>query len=144
MARNIGGIVAGIIAAFAIIWLVDLLGHALFPPPAGLGMRDSAAAIGAYLAAMPAGAQFFVALSWFAGALAGGAVAYRISGEAWAAWTIAILVALAAIANIVMIPHPMVLQVAAVVAPLLGGLIARQIGRGRAVEAGAPPAADGD
>lgn len=138
MARLIGGIVAGILAAFATVWIVDLAGHMIYPLPSDLSMGDFEA-VGGYLQSMPAGALAFVVAAWFAGALVGGLAAALISERRWTAWLIAVLVAVAGVLNILLIPHPVLLQIAAIVAPALGGLVASQLARRRlTVRAGSP------
>ncbi len=139
MARLIGGIVAGILAAFATVWIVDLAGHMIYPVPSDLNMRDFEA-VGGYIRSMPAGALAFVVVAWFAGALVGGLAAALISERRWTAWLIAALVALAGLVNILMIPHPVLLQIAAIVAPALGGFAASQVARSRLAVRGGPPA----
>jgi hypothetical protein len=139
MARLIVGIVAGILAAFATVWIVDLAGHALYPLPSDLNIRDFEA-VGAYIQSMPPGALAFVVVAWFAGALLGGLVAALVSERHWTVWLIAGLVAAAGLVNILMIPHPALLQIAAIAAPLLGGFVASQIARSRLARRGGPPA----
>jgi hypothetical protein len=123
MGRLIGGIVAGIVAAFASVWIIDLIGHIFYPLPSDLSMRDFEA-VGAYIQTMPAGALAIVLLAWFGGALDGGLVAALISRRHWTIWLIAAAVAAAGLVNVLMIPHPPLLQIGAVVAPLLGALAA--------------------
>jgi hypothetical protein len=139
MARLLGGIVAGILAAFATVWIIDLVGHMIYPLPSDLDMRDFEA-VGVYIQAMPAGALAFVVVAWFGGALAGGLVASLISERRWTAWLIAALVAVAGVVNILMIPHPVLLQIGAIAAPLLGGLAASQIARSRLARQAGPAA----
>jgi hypothetical protein len=139
MARLIGGIVAGILAAFATVWIVDLLGHAIYPLPSDLYMGDFEA-VGAYIRSMPAGALAFVLAAWFAGALVGGLVAALISERHWTVWLIAAAVVAAGLLNVLMIPHPVLLQIGAVAAPLLGGLVASQIARARLARRDGPAA----
>ena len=126
MARTIGGIVAGIVAGFAVIWAIEMIGHLVYPVPSDLAMTDRQR-LGEFVSAMPLGAQLFVFVAWLAGALVGGVVAGRISRRHWAVWLITGLVALAALINIFWIPHPVLLQIGAVVAPLIGGLIASRM-----------------
>ncbi len=134
MGRIIGGLVAGVVAAFAAIWAIQLVGHFFYPVPSDLsiGNREQLAA---FVRGLPAGAQAFVVAAWLGGALVGGTVAYRISRRRWSAWAIAAVVAFASILNILMIPHPEWMQIGAVAAPLLGGLLASHLGRPR-TEAG--------
>ena len=133
MVRIAGAIVVGIMAGLAVILVFEWLGHTLFPLPAEAGLRNPEAA-GQIAAAIPLPARLFAVLSWFAGAFAGGTVAAAIGRRHWLAWIIAALVAASAILNILMIPHPVWMQIAAVAAPLFGGLFAGHLGdrlRGR-------------
>lgn len=126
MVRILASIVAGALAAFAVIWLVEFAGHAAWPVASDVEMRDPEAAARA-LPAIPLAAKLVVVFAWFVGSLAGGAVAKRITGSWWAAWPVAGLVALAGIMTVLMMPHPVWMQVAAVAAPLLGGFAASHI-----------------
>jgi hypothetical protein len=136
MVKVIAGVIAGIVAAFATVWGTDMVGHAIHPVPADLNVRDYEA-VGAFIRTMPPLALAIVALAWFLGALVGGFVAGKITDRRWAVWLVAGLVAAAGVANVLMIPHPVLLQIAAVAAPLLGGFVASRIlGRRRAGEGG--------
>jgi hypothetical protein len=136
MVRIIGGIVAGAIVAVATIMLVEMIGHLIFPLPDDLALGDPEVVAGPS-PTMPVAAQFIVVLAWFGGALAGGYVAKRICYRWWAAWAIAALVAAAGVVNVMMIPHPVWMQIAAVIAPLVGGLLAGHLipSRGEAIDA---------
>ena len=123
MLRIIGAIVAGTVSAFAVIWLIEALGHVAFPLPEDLDLRDPELAAQA-LPSIPLPAKLIVVFAWFAGALSGGFVAGRIAGGWWTPWLVAALVACGGIMTILMIPHPVWMQIAAVAAPLLGGLVA--------------------
>lgn len=126
MGRTVLGIAAGILVAFATVFAIDLAGHQIYPLPSDLNMHDPEA-VGAFIRTMPPGALAFVLIAWFVGAVDGGIVAALISRRAWTVWPIAALVAVAGIVNVLMIPHPALLQIGAVVAPLLGGLAASLI-----------------
>lgn len=126
--RTFLGIVAGIVAAFAAIWIIDLGGHMLYPVPSDLGMHDYEA-IGAFLRSMPPLALFIIVLAWFVGAVLGGYVAAAVSRRDWTIWAVAGLVAVGGILNVMIIPHPLLLQIGAVAAPLLGGVAAHALYR---------------
>jgi hypothetical protein len=123
MGRLIGGIVAGIVSGVVTIMIIELISHSIYPPAAGIDIYDKVQ-MGAYISGLPAGAQALVALAWFAGAADGGFIAALISRRRWTVWLIAVLMACAAVYNILTYTHPLVLQIAAVAAPLLGGLAA--------------------
>ncbi|HEX6377057.1 MAG TPA: hypothetical protein VFZ91_15205 [Allosphingosinicella sp.] len=128
MGRLIIGIVAGIVTAFATVFAIYLIGHQIYPLPTDLNMYDPEA-VGAFIETMPAGARALVLIAWFVGAFAGGLVAAAISRRAWTVWPIAAVVAAAGVVYVLMIPHPVLLQIGAVVAPLLGGFAAGLVGR---------------
>jgi hypothetical protein len=125
--RLILAILAGVAAAFATIWAIEMVHHLLYPIPGDLRLHDTAR-LAEHFRTLPMGSQLFIAAGWLAGAAVGGIVAARISRRRKAAWWVAGIVALAAIANVLFIPHPLFLMLSAVAAPLLGGLIARALG----------------
>lgn len=126
MLRTILGIVAGVLLAFAVMIGLEMAGHAAMPPPAGLDPTDPED-LKQMMASASLAAKAWVVFGWFAAALAGGWLARRISRTGWAGWVIAALIAVGGIANIMMIPHPLWMQVAAVAAPLLGGWIVTRL-----------------
>ena len=123
MGRLILGIAAGLLVAFATVFAIDLAGHQIYPLPSDLNLHDPEA-VGAFIRTMPSGALALVLIAWFVGALGGGVVAAAISRRAGTVWLVAALVAVAGVVNVLMIPHPVLLQIGAVVAPLLGGFAA--------------------
>lgn len=128
--RQLLGVVLGIAVAIGVVFVVETIGHALLPVPTDYDpMTEDGAA--RYLREAPIAAKLGLVFGWFAGALAGGWVAVRIGGRARLAWIVAGLIALAGVANIMMIPHPLWMQVAAVTAPLLAGWLASRSGRPR-------------
>jgi hypothetical protein len=134
MGRTILGVVAGIIAAFATIWAIEMVHHLLYPVPNGVRLTNKSALAG-YLNGMSLPQLLFIAGGWLVGACVGGVVAAKIAGRTKAVWVVAGLVALAGIGNIFYVAHPLFLQVSAIVAPLIGGWLAT-----RAVHERAAPA----
>ena len=123
MARVIGGVLLGLIAAFVAIWSVEMVNHLIYPLPRDIRVDDPEG-LGAYVSAMSIGAQLFVAGGWLAGAFVGGWVAGSISRRTWTIWLIAGLIVIAGLANILYVTHPAFLKIASVIAPLIGGLFA--------------------
>jgi MFS family permease len=109
MGRIIGGLVAGLAVMLIVLGGSEFLAHQAAPKEGS----------GILLA--------IVAAAYFLSALAGGLVAARISQRRWAAWAIAGLVAFGAIWSLFQFPHPLWMQIAAVVAPLLGGFVAARL-----------------
>jgi len=120
MVRYIAGVAAGIAAAVATILAVEMLGHLIAPVPPESDLRT-----------LPVRAQLFVLAGWFLGALAGGTLAALIARRASPAWLVAALVAIGGVVMIFWLPHPELLQLASVVAPAAGGLIAGHFARQR-------------
>ena len=131
MLRAIGAIIAGLAAVFATVIILELIAVQLFPTAAGA-------------ASMPVGAQIFVVVAWFMGAFVGAVVAGWIARAVWAVWVIAALVALCAIIAMFMIQHPVWMQIATVVAPFLGGIVAHHVVRSRVLANRAEATADGE
>ncbi|MBV9494597.1 MAG: hypothetical protein JOZ54_10155 [Acidobacteria bacterium] len=105
MLRAIGGVLAGIVIAFGVIVVFQLVVQAIYPPPRGANMDDPATV--ARLAAMtPIGARLTVILSWTLGSFLGAWLAGRIGKRAVPAVTPGVLVAAAAVANMFQTPHP--------------------------------------
>jgi hypothetical protein len=122
MKRIIGGIAAGIVAFVVVLGSMEYIAHQL----------AAKAGSGAMLA--------LVAVAYFLSALAGGYLAALISNRSWTAWAIAALVAAGSIASLIQFPHPLWMQIASVVAPLLGGALAVRLA---GVKHQAKPVSDG-
>jgi hypothetical protein len=67
MARAVLGMVAGILVAFATVFVIDLAGHQIYPLPSDLDMYDPEA-VGAFIRTMPPEALAIVVIAWFVGA----------------------------------------------------------------------------
>ncbi|HKO56878.1 MAG TPA: hypothetical protein VJ276_13470 [Thermoanaerobaculia bacterium] len=105
MLRVLGGIVAGVLLAVGLIIVVELVGHAVYPPPPGTNIDDPAA-VARLAAQRPLGALLFVILGWTLGAFCGSYVAGAIGKRPAPAVTPGVLVCAAAVANMFQIPHP--------------------------------------
>lgn len=108
MGRNIAAGVAGVVIAFVLVWLVEMLGHAVYPPPSDLDFAD-VDAMQAYIATLPPGALLFVAAAWFIGTLGGTCAACAIGTAKPLRFALVVggLMLVATIINLAMIPHPM-------------------------------------
>jgi len=129
MLRTILGIFAGVVVAFVVLMGLEMAGHAVMPPPAGLDPADPED-VKQMVASASMAAKAWVVFAWFAAVLVGGWAARRLSRKGWAGWVIAGLIVLGGVANIMMIPHPLWMQIAAVAAPLLGGWIVTRLPAG--------------
>jgi hypothetical protein len=106
MIRYILSTLAGVLVAVAFVFVIEFGSHMIWPPPAAVSDPSDKDALRNAVAAMPFGALASVALAWITGAFAGGFVAARLSRKAVPACGVGGLVALSAIGNLMMIPHP--------------------------------------
>lgn len=121
------GIIAGILVGLAVQTAVDILTSQIYPsPPIDIRNRQEVAEV---FAARPAGALILNILSYFLGAFAGGYVARRLSRRGWTVWVPAVLLALMALVIVLNFPIPTWAQFGCFLAPLLGGVLARHVGK---------------
>lgn len=122
--RKVLAVIAGIIAAFVIMVCVDLLALTFHPAPA---MRPGPHATAAWLANAPFPALAVIVLAWLLAALGGGYAALRISQWPASAWVVALAILASALLGVFRPPHPLWMQIGAVVAPLLGAWLASRL-----------------
>ena len=129
MGRQIIAVVAGVIAAGVVVYLMEMLSHGIFPPPASMDPMDPQS-IKAHLDQLPAGAFLLVLLGWGLGSFTGGFTAAKIAGTRTlrAAVIVGVIQMLGGILNMTLIPHPLWMVVAGLLifVPMawLGGKIA--------------------
>jgi len=134
--RAIGGIIAGLIVGLIATILVGIVGvGATLSNPVNVDIADPRQVVEAF-ANMGMGPNIALMLAWFVGGLVGALIAKLIARRAWAAWTVAILIALYVVLNMMVLALPGWMQALSVVAPLIGGLIGNHlVGTGAAPEA---------
>ncbi len=112
MIRNAAAFVIGIVIAFLTVKLFDMLGHLVFPPPAGLDFSDPSA-VKPYLATLPIGAFLFILASSVIAAFAGTLAACHIGTIRPLNCAIVVggMVLAATVANFIAIPHPLWLSI---------------------------------
>jgi hypothetical protein len=115
MWRSILAVVAGAVIAMVLLTLVDMLNHAIYPPPPAVveaankkNMQAVAAAVKQWLPQAPLGALVLTPTAWIVGAFAGSLAAALIAGRA--PLVHALLAGLLPLAGTIlvlrMIPHP--------------------------------------
>lgn len=124
--RTFLGILVGLVVALAVQACSDFLGNTLYPT----GIRDmfNREQVTEAFANRPVGALLINVGGYFLAALIGGWLARRISGQGWTVWVPAGLMVLMALVIALAYPLPAWTQFASLVAPLIGGLIARHLG----------------
>lgn len=126
MGRKILAVVAGVILAGIVVYAVEAIGHQVYPPPAGLDMKNMEA-MKNYVATLPMGALLFVLLAYVLGSFAGGWLAAKIarSSQIHVPLTVGGVQLFFGLINLLMIPHPLWFAIAAVIvflpAAFLGG-----------------------
>ena len=115
------GVLVGTIVALAVIAGMAKLNLSLFPWPDF--DWHSPQAWGDSIAVIPTTARALIAGSWAIATLMGGLIAVRITGSAGTGWIVSVLLALAGGATALLVPQPLWMQIAALVAPLVAGLV---------------------
>lgn len=131
MGKNIAAGIAGIVIAFALVWLVEMIGHTVYPPPANLDFADPDA-MQNYIATLPLGAFLFVGGAWFIATLGGTFTACKIgtAKPILFAGVVGGLVLAATTANLIMIPHPLWFAVLGVIGIVVAAWLGMTLGSG--------------
>ena len=129
MGKNIAAGIAGVVVAFVLVWLVEMLGHAVYPPPANLDFAD-ADAMRDYIATLPIGAFLFVGGAWFVATLGGTITACKIGTAKPMVFAAVVggLMLVATAANLIMIPHPLWFAVLGIVGILVAAWLGMKLG----------------
>lgn len=116
MGRLVAGIVAGVVTAFVVVLAIETAGLPLFPQPAGMNPLDGES-VRQHLSEIHPGSFVMVVLAWFAGAIAGPWVARKVAGDApaWPSFTVALLFLILCVYNLVAVPTPLWMKLAAIV-----------------------------
>lgn len=130
MLRTILGVIAGLLAAMLLMFGVEALATALFPPPPGFDLRNEAD-LAKLVAIAPFGMKALVVFGWALASLAGGWIAAKIARHPRvAALLIGLLIIAGCLMNAAMIPHPLWMNALGVLLPiplaLLGARLARK------------------
>lgn len=120
-----GGLVCGII-----VFAIEAVSSRVYPLPPWIDLTDPDA-IRAAVAQLPVGAYVFVLLAWFLGPLAGAWVAARLApgSPVVHGMIVAGLVLASAVVNMVALPHPAWMWIAAPAAILVGGWLGARLAR---------------
>jgi hypothetical protein len=116
MIRRIGAVLAGMVAAFIVVALVEYIGRLAYPPPGHLDYED-VEMMRSYVSSLPLGALFFVLAAWYLGTLAGARLACLIALDRpiFNALVVGAFLLAATLVNLFMIPHPLWFSIVAIV-----------------------------
>jgi hypothetical protein len=108
MGKNIAAGVAGALVAVGLVWIIEMAGHRVYPPPPDLDFGDTEA-VRLYISGLPLGAFMFVGGAWFIGTLGGTTVACYVGNAAPRifAMVVGALMLAATAFNLSVIPHPL-------------------------------------
>ena len=129
MGKNIAAGIAGIVVAGLLVWLVEMIGHSVYPPPAGLDFAN-ADAMRAYIDTLPIGALLFVAAAWFIGTLGGTFTACKIGTAKPMVFACVVggLMFVATVVNLAMIPHPLWFSALGIIGIAVGAWLGMTLG----------------
>lgn len=108
MGKKIAAGVVGILISMGLVWLVEMIGHSVYPPPPDIDFSD-ADAMRIYVASLPLGALLFVSSAWFIGTLGGTLAACKVGDAQPKVYAMVVggMMLLATAINLAMIPHPL-------------------------------------
>jgi hypothetical protein len=112
--RRVGGVIAGMIVAFAIVAGAEGIAHQIHPPPPGTNMQDMAQ-VKAFVATLPLSVMLIVLTGWLIATFVATWLAARIAGTPIPGYIVGALLLCAGIANAFMIPQPVWFSIASIV-----------------------------
>ena len=113
MLKNIFIVIGSVIIGAVIIFLVEALGHMIYPPPEGIDFNDSEA-MKSVVSNLPVGALLFVVIAYALGSFGGGFASVLISKQQNTTLPIiiGIILMIFGIINLFLIPHPVWFMIA--------------------------------
>ena len=129
MARAPSGIAAGIVVAFLVVVLVEMIGLQIFHQPEGMDPINPES-VRQHMAEIPTGSFVTVLVAWALGAFAGPWTTRRITGSSprWPAWVVAGLFAAMCAYNLVVVPGPTWMIAGALVGVGAASLLGLRVG----------------
>lgn len=93
--------------AMFLVWLIEKIGHAIYPPPDRIDFGDTDV-MRAYIDTLPLGALLTVAIAWFLGSLGGTFAACRLGPARPLVYALLVggIMFAGAAFNLTIIPHP--------------------------------------
>ena len=134
MGRDIAAGIAGILIAVGLIWIIEMAGHSVYPPPPDIDFSDIEA-LRAYTASLPFGAFLFIGGAWFIGTLGGTLAACHVGTAEPRIFAMVIggVMLVATAFNLATIPHPLLFSITGIagiiVAAWLGMFLSNKVKR---------------
>ena len=125
--KNIIAVIAGIIAGIFCVFIVESIGHMIYPPPADIDLKNKED-MARLMSVIPLGAKIGVLIAWLAGSFVAAATTLKLSDRNKnASWIPVGFLLLAGIATMFSFPHPTWMMVAGIALPLIGGWLAQKL-----------------
>ncbi len=137
LVRNVLGVVAGVLVGTLLIAVVQTIGHQVYPIASDIDYQDKEA-MRALLASLPLGALLFVLAAYAVGSFAAGAITAYVGRGARVRHALLAggILLLAAILNLVAMPHPLWFSVLVVLVFLPSAWLGARLITGRGKSAG--------
>ena len=132
MGKKILAGVIGVLTAVGLVWLIEKIGHAVWPPPADLDFGDMDV-MRAYIDTLPLGALLTVAVAWFVGAAGGTFAACRLGSARPLVYALIVggMIFAGAAFNLTIIPHPAWFSILGLVGVVAGATLGMKLGSGQ-------------
>jgi len=129
--RIVLGIVLGVAVGIGLVMVGDAINHRLWPPPPDVQVTNPEA-IRDYMATAPITSLLGLPVTWTIAAFGGAFAAAKVGARVWAGWIAGgVLFALTGM-NLIMIPHPLWMLIAAVVCVPLAAWLGGNLGAPKA------------
>lgn len=128
MGRTILGMLVGVVTMWLTVAVLEFVGHAMYPPPAGLDPQNPEH-LQMIFATAPLGAFVMLVVAWAGGSFVGGWIAARIARHARAAAIAVALFVMAGVAGMIkLVPdHPGWVSTLGLLLPIPVALIAAKL-----------------
>ncbi|HIG15887.1 MAG TPA: hypothetical protein EYQ31_00485 [Candidatus Handelsmanbacteria bacterium] len=126
MIRALLGVFGGLVLAMGMVYVLQGIGHQIYPPPAGLDPKNREA-FAAAVDAMPVMALGMVLIAYAVGTFAGAWFAARVGGRSFYAFLVGGVMTLAGMGNMITVPHPLWFTVAGTLVFLPSAWLASRI-----------------
>ena len=115
--------------AMFLVWLIEKIGHAIYPPPDRLDFGDTDV-MRAYIDTLPLGALLTVAIAWFLGSLGGTFAACRLGTARPLVYALLVggIMFAGAAFNLTIIPHPIWFSILGVLGIFAGTWLGMTLG----------------
>ena len=120
MLRTLLAVFAGAVVGVVVIFIVEGIGHMIFPPPEGVDVKDPEQ-LKSVMDKVPVAAKAAVLVAWGLGVFAGGTLArFIVRDSPYVAWIVAVILFAGATWTMIMIPHPLWMVLGSILATLMG------------------------